>query len=198
MGLSRRRRCGASLSVSLRREHLGHRRRLDHRGVRQPPARTVDRLIAVGISRRSQRYTRSAAASRGPLGESWATSDKWAFGRLQRVTAPSGIGERREQLAVMRHLGERASPVVRMRRVRHIWDMLRMTNAGRAQPLLFRGWRERRKETAMSLLLLVVLLLLVFGGLPNWGYHNYGYAPSGIGGGILAIVVDRPPGVGSG
>jgi hypothetical protein len=30
----------------------------------------------------------------------------------------------------------------------------------------------------MSLLLLIVLLLLVFGGLPNWGYHNYGYAPS--------------------
>ena len=39
----------------------------------------------------------------------------------------------------------------------------------------------------MSLLVLIVLLLLVFGGLPTWGYHNYGYAPSGIGG-ILLIV----------
>lgn len=40
----------------------------------------------------------------------------------------------------------------------------------------------------MSLLVLIVLLLLVFGGLPNWGYHSYGYAPSGVGG-ILLIVV---------
>lgn len=41
----------------------------------------------------------------------------------------------------------------------------------------------------MSLLLLIVLLLLVFGGLPNWGYHNYGYAPSGILGTVLIIVL---------
>jgi hypothetical protein len=41
----------------------------------------------------------------------------------------------------------------------------------------------------MSLLVLIVLLLLVFGGLPNLGYHNYGYAPSGIGGIILVVVV---------
>ena len=41
----------------------------------------------------------------------------------------------------------------------------------------------------MSLLLLIVLLLLVFGGLPNWGYHNDGYGPSGIGGIILMIVI---------
>ena len=41
----------------------------------------------------------------------------------------------------------------------------------------------------MSLLVLIVLLLLVFGGLPRWGYHNYGYAPSGIGGIILIIVL---------
>jgi hypothetical protein len=37
----------------------------------------------------------------------------------------------------------------------------------------------------MSLLLLIVLLLLVLGSLPNWGQHNYGYVPSGIGGIIL-------------
>jgi hypothetical protein len=41
----------------------------------------------------------------------------------------------------------------------------------------------------MSLLLLVVLLLIVFGGLPTWGYHNYGYGPSGIGSIILIILL---------
>jgi hypothetical protein len=41
----------------------------------------------------------------------------------------------------------------------------------------------------MSLLLLIVLLLLVFGGLPTWGYHHYGYGPSGIGGIVLIVVV---------
>jgi len=41
----------------------------------------------------------------------------------------------------------------------------------------------------MSLLLLIVLLVIVLGGLPNWGHHNYGYAPSGIGGIILLIVL---------
>jgi len=41
----------------------------------------------------------------------------------------------------------------------------------------------------MSLLLLIILLVLVFGGLPNWGYHNYGYAPSGILGTVLIIVL---------
>ena len=41
----------------------------------------------------------------------------------------------------------------------------------------------------MSPLLLIVLLLLVFGGLPNWGYHQYGYGPSGLGGILLIILV---------
>jgi hypothetical protein len=41
----------------------------------------------------------------------------------------------------------------------------------------------------MSNLLLIVLLLLVFGGLPNWGYHQYGYGPSGIGGILLLILI---------
>lgn len=41
----------------------------------------------------------------------------------------------------------------------------------------------------MSLVLLIILLLVVFGGLPNWGYHKYGYAPSGVGGLILIIVL---------
>jgi hypothetical protein len=41
----------------------------------------------------------------------------------------------------------------------------------------------------MSLLLLIVLILIVFGGLPNFGFHNYGYGPSGIGGLLLLLVV---------
>jgi len=41
----------------------------------------------------------------------------------------------------------------------------------------------------MSLLLLIVLLLIVFGGLPNFGLHQYGYGPSGIGGVLLIVVV---------
>jgi len=32
----------------------------------------------------------------------------------------------------------------------------------------------------MSLLLLIILILLVVGALPNFGYHSYGYAPSGL------------------
>jgi hypothetical protein len=39
----------------------------------------------------------------------------------------------------------------------------------------------------MSLLLLVVLVVLLLGGLPNLGFHSYGYAPSGIVG-VLVIV----------
>lgn len=41
----------------------------------------------------------------------------------------------------------------------------------------------------MSLLLLIVLLLIVLGGLPNFGFHQYGYGPSGIGGILLIIVI---------
>ena len=43
----------------------------------------------------------------------------------------------------------------------------------------------------MSLLLLVVVLVLLFGGLPHWGYHSYGYGPSGIVGvlGIILVVM---------
>ena len=37
----------------------------------------------------------------------------------------------------------------------------------------------------MLLLLLLIVLLFVVGGLPTWGYHQYGYGPSGAGGIIL-------------
>jgi Protein of unknown function (DUF3309) len=40
----------------------------------------------------------------------------------------------------------------------------------------------------MSLLLLIVLILLLVGALPNFGYHSYGYAPSGLFG-VVAIVL---------
>jgi len=40
----------------------------------------------------------------------------------------------------------------------------------------------------MGLLLLIVLIVLLFGGLPHWGYHSYGYAPSGFTG-VLVIVL---------
>jgi hypothetical protein len=39
----------------------------------------------------------------------------------------------------------------------------------------------------MSLLLLIVLILLLVGGLPHWGYHSYGYGPSGVLG-VLVVV----------
>jgi hypothetical protein len=41
----------------------------------------------------------------------------------------------------------------------------------------------------MGLLLLIVLVLFLVGGLPNWGYHSYGYAPSGLAGVVLIILV---------
>lgn len=41
----------------------------------------------------------------------------------------------------------------------------------------------------MSILLLIILLLIVLGGLPNWGYHQLGYGPSGIGGVLLIVLI---------
>jgi hypothetical protein len=41
----------------------------------------------------------------------------------------------------------------------------------------------------MGLILLIVLVLFLVGGLPNWGYHSYGFAPSGILGVVLLVVV---------
>ncbi len=41
----------------------------------------------------------------------------------------------------------------------------------------------------MLTILLVVLLILAVGGLPSWGYHEYGYGPSGVLGVVLVLVV---------
>jgi hypothetical protein len=41
----------------------------------------------------------------------------------------------------------------------------------------------------MGLILLIVLVLFLVGGLPRWGYHTYGYGPSGLAGVMLAILV---------
>jgi Protein of unknown function (DUF3309) len=41
----------------------------------------------------------------------------------------------------------------------------------------------------MGLILLILLVLLLVGGLPNWGFHKFGFAPSGLAGVVLLIVV---------
>jgi len=41
----------------------------------------------------------------------------------------------------------------------------------------------------MGLLLLIILILFLVGGLPHWGYHSYGYAPSGLTGVVLIVLV---------
>ena len=41
----------------------------------------------------------------------------------------------------------------------------------------------------MGLILLIVLVMFLVGGLPNWGYHSFGFAPSGIAGVVLLVVV---------
>jgi hypothetical protein len=41
----------------------------------------------------------------------------------------------------------------------------------------------------MGLILLIVLVLFLVGGLPRWGYHSYGYGPSGILSVVLVVVL---------
>jgi len=40
----------------------------------------------------------------------------------------------------------------------------------------------------VGLLLLIILIVFLLGGLPTWGYHSYGYGPSGLVG-VLVIVL---------
>lgn len=42
---------------------------------------------------------------------------------------------------------------------------------------------------SVPMILLIVLVILVLGGLPNWGYHNYGYGPSGLLGVFLVVLL---------
>jgi uncharacterized protein YjbJ (UPF0337 family) len=41
----------------------------------------------------------------------------------------------------------------------------------------------------MGLLLLILVVLFLVGGLPRWGYHSYGYGPSGIAGALVIVCV---------
>ena len=40
----------------------------------------------------------------------------------------------------------------------------------------------------MGLLLFIIVLVFLFGSLPRWGYHSYGYGPSGVAG-VLGLVL---------
>jgi len=41
---------------------------------------------------------------------------------------------------------------------------------------------------SIGTILVVILIVLLVGGLPNWGFHQYGYGPSGIVG-VLVVVL---------
>jgi hypothetical protein len=41
----------------------------------------------------------------------------------------------------------------------------------------------------MGLLLLILVVLFLVGGLPYWGYHSYGYGPSGLAGVLMVVCV---------
>jgi len=41
----------------------------------------------------------------------------------------------------------------------------------------------------MSTVLLILLILLLVGALPNFGYHSYGYGPSGLLGVVVIILL---------
>jgi len=41
----------------------------------------------------------------------------------------------------------------------------------------------------MGLILLIILIVVLLGGLPRWGYHSYGWGPSGIVGVVLLVVL---------
>jgi hypothetical protein len=41
----------------------------------------------------------------------------------------------------------------------------------------------------MLLILVIVLVLVAVGGVPSWGYHSYGWGPSGLVGVLVIILV---------
>lgn len=42
---------------------------------------------------------------------------------------------------------------------------------------------------SVTTLIVIVLILLLIGGLPNWGFHQVGWAPSGTIGIVLVVVI---------
>lgn len=42
---------------------------------------------------------------------------------------------------------------------------------------------------SIGTILVVILIVILIGGMPNWGFHQYGYGPSGIVGVLLIILV---------
>lgn len=40
-----------------------------------------------------------------------------------------------------------------------------------------------------GVILVIALIVFALGGLPGWGYHRFGYGPSGLVGGILLVIV---------
>jgi hypothetical protein len=42
---------------------------------------------------------------------------------------------------------------------------------------------------SLGLLLLIILVVLLIGSAPNWGIHQYGYAPGGVIGVVLIVVL---------
>lgn len=47
----------------------------------------------------------------------------------------------------------------------------------------------KRKESLVRIVLIVLLVLLCLGGLPQTGWHEMGYAPSGFLGLLLVLVL---------
>jgi hypothetical protein len=41
----------------------------------------------------------------------------------------------------------------------------------------------------MILILIVILIVLAVGGAPTWGYHQYGYWPTGVVGIVLIVLL---------
>jgi hypothetical protein len=41
----------------------------------------------------------------------------------------------------------------------------------------------------IGVVLLVVLIIILLGGLPTWGYHQYGWGPSGTVGILLVVLL---------
>jgi len=41
----------------------------------------------------------------------------------------------------------------------------------------------------MSTILIIILVVLLLGGLPQVGWHSYGYGPSGLMGVLLIVII---------